>query len=423
MMTLVAGIFLALLAAVNFRVRRSLFYPPALYSAWWAVLLLVVFLSGDVFYPLSLKTLAIYILGAMAFTLGGLLRLLSHPSDAPAPPPSETQNRAANRFLILSALVLLVAFPFYWQRLQELKAASIFSDFWRAVRQQTSMDPSDNDPLGSFKYMLGVATFMAMVAVYQNDGSRRARIRTALVLGITLLYHFLTAARLGAMITLIGVLAVSRIRSGSIHWKSWCVGAVLLAIVFAVPAVLLNKGGDPLKSLEENVTGVLESLRHYTVSGLVAFNDVVDDPNVLPRWLSFRFFFALGHSLGLGVDVPPLILPFAPTPMPTNIYTIYASYFADFGLVGIAVLMCMHGFIVTTLYQAAVRGRPEAVILFGLAASNLVLSAAGDGFLVGLSYWLQAGLCTLIVYRWPLLARSRTDKGTKMTAVVEMASV
>jgi len=56
--------------------------------------------------------------------------------------------------------------------------------------------------------------------------------------------------------------------------------------------------------------------------------------------------------------------------MPTNIYTIYASYFADFGLVGIAVLMCMHGFIVTTLYQAAVRGRPEAVILFGLAAST-----------------------------------------------------
>src|ERR1700690_2685537 len=73
-MTLAAGIFLALLAAVNFRVRRSWFYPPALFSVWWAVLLIVLWLSGDVFYPLSLNSLAIYTPVAMAFTVGGLLR-------------------------------------------------------------------------------------------------------------------------------------------------------------------------------------------------------------------------------------------------------------------------------------------------------------------------------------------------------------
>ncbi len=417
MMTLAAGIFLALLAAVNFRVRRSLFYPPALYSAWWAVLLIVLWLSGDVFYPLSLKTLAIYVLGAMAFTLGGLLRLLSHPSETPAPALTETQNRAAGRFLILSAVVLVVAFPFYWQRLQELHAASTYSDFWRGVRQQTSSDVPGDSPLGSFNYLLGVASFMAMVAVYQNDGSRKARIRTGLILAITLLYHLLTAARLGAMTTLFGVLVVSRIRSGRIHWKSWCVGAVLLAIVFTVPAVLLNKGGDPLKSLGENASGVLESLRHYTVSGLVAFNDVVDDASVLPPWLSFRFFLKLGHTIGMDVDVPPIILPFAPTPAPTNIYTIYASYLADFGLIGIGVLLCFHGFVITMLYQAATRGRPEAVILFGVAVAALVVSAAADGFLVALSYWIQAVLCTLAVYRWPLLARDRSRKDTEMGAV------
>ncbi|MGD0013468.1 MAG: O-antigen polymerase [Bryobacteraceae bacterium] len=415
-MTLAASVFLALLAAVNFRVRRSLFYPPALYSAWWAVLLFVLWLSGDIFYPLSLKTLAVYVLGAMAFTLGGLLRLVSHASDAPACAVSEAHERAANRFLILSALVLIVAFPFYWQRLQELRAASIYSDFWRAVRQQTSSGLPDDNSLGSFKYLLGAASFMAMVAVYQNDGSRRARIRTAVIVAITLLYHLLTAGRLGAMITLFGVLAVSRMRLGRINWKSWCVVAVLFAIVFTAPAVLLNKGGDASKSLGDNVSGVLGSLRHYTVSGLVAFNHVVDDPSVLPPWFSFRFFFALGHSLGLNVDVPPIILPFAATPAPTNIYTIYASYFADFSWVGVAVLMCVHGFIVTLLYQAAVRRRPEAVILFGLAVSSLVLSAAADGFMVGLSYWIQAVLCTLVVYRWPLLARSRSDKRTEVMA-------
>ena len=420
MMTLAASVFLGLLAAVNFRVRRSLFYPPVLYSAWWAILLLVLWLSGDIFYPLSPRTLAVYILGAMAFSLGSLLRLVSDTSDAPACAVSEAQDRAANRFLLLSALVLLVAFPFYWQRLQGLRAASLYPDFWRAVRQQTSSGLPDDNALGSFKYLLGAASFMAMVAVYQNDGSRRARIRTAVIVAITLLYHLLTAGRLGAMTTLFGVLVVSRMRSGRIHWKSWCIGALLLAIVFTAPAVLLNKGGDPSKGLGENVSGVLGSLRHYTVSGLVAFNDVVDDASVLPRWLSFRFFFALGHNVGLDVDVPPIILPFAATPTPSNIYTIYASYFADFGWAGVGVLMCLHGLIVTMLYQAAVRGRPEAVILFGFAVSNLVVSAATDGFLVGFSYWIQAVVWTLVVYRWPLLARSRSDEGTEMAAV-EMA--
>jgi len=118
----------------------------------------------------------------------------------------------------------------------------------------------------------------------------------------------------------------------------------------------------------------------------------------------------------------PIILPFAPTPALTNSTPSTLRIFADFGLIGIGVLMCFHGFVVTMLYQAAIRGRPEAIILFGLAVAALVVSAAADGFLVTLSYWIQAVLCTLAVYRWPLLGRSRSDEGTKMTAD-EMASV
>jgi oligosaccharide repeat unit polymerase len=416
-MTLAASVFLALLAAVNLRVGRSLFYPAALYSAWWAFLLLVLWLSGDVFYSLSLTTLAVYILGALAFTVGGLLRQAARTPDPQACVVSESQERAANRFVILSAVILLVAFPFYFERLQNLRSASLYIDFWHAVREQTSSGLPENDSLGVFKYVLGAASFMAMVATYQNDGSRRARIRTAVVVTITLLYHFLTAARLGAMTTLFGILAVSRMRSGQINWKPWCAGAVVLAIVFTAPAVLLNKGGDPSKSLEENASGVLESLRHYTVSGLVAFNHVVDDPSMFPPWSSLRFFFAIGHRLRMDVEVPPIILPVAATPAPTNIYTIYASYFADFGWVGVAVILCVYGYLITMLHQAALGGRPEAVILFGLAVANLAVSAAGDGFLVGLSYWLQAVLCTLVVYRWPLLARSRSDRRTRAAAV------
>jgi oligosaccharide repeat unit polymerase len=406
-MTLVASLLIGVLALISLRVGRSLLYPPALYSAWWTVLLLVVWLSGDTFYPLSLKTLSIYVLGAMAFTFGGVLRLVSWRVNARQHVVSDAQECAASRFVVLGIIILILAFPFYWQRLQDLSAASHYSDFLRGVRQQTSSGLAGEPGFGVYEYLMGLASFLALVAVHHDDGSRRSRARTALVIAIALTYHFLTAARLGAMTMLFGIVAVSRMRSEKVNWRLWCASGLLLLLVFAIPAVLLQKGGDLSKSLGENAIGILRSVQLYTVGGLVCFNQVVDDLSVFPEWLSFRFFFALARAVGFGVEVPPVILPFTATPSPANIYTIYGSYFADFGWIGIVTIMLTHGYLSTMLFQSAVRRRPEAVILFGVAVSRLLMSAATDGFLISLSYWLQAIIYILAVYHWPLLSRRR----------------
>jgi oligosaccharide repeat unit polymerase len=406
-MTALACGLLAALAFLNRRIGHSLFYPPALFCAWWSVLLLILALSGDAFFDLSFTTLTIYMLGAVAFTVGGAFRIALHPLVKQSHAISEEQQRAAGRFLLFAAIVLTVAFPFYWQHLQDLRAASFYPDFWRAVRHQTTSGLVDDVGLGIFKYAISLGSFMSLIAVYHDNGSRRTRWRAVGIVATALLYHFLTAARIGAMTLLFGILAVSRMRSGSVNWKVWCAGAMLLAIVFTVPAVLLQKGGDPTKSLGENISGVLGSLRLYMVSGLVGFNQVVDDPGVFPRWLSFRFFLALGHAFVPSIEVPGIVLPFTATPALTNVYTIYGSYFADFGWLGIALIMCIHGYLIAALYQNAQRGHPEAVILYGVAVSYLLASAATEGFLVALSHWVQVAICTLAVYRWQPMGRKR----------------
>jgi oligosaccharide repeat unit polymerase len=422
-MTLVASLLVAVLAVVNLRVGRSLLYPPALYSVWWAVLLFIVWLSGDTFYPLSLKTLSVYVLGTMAFTLGASLRLLSWRIQPEQYVVSDSQHRAVNRFLLLGTIVLLAAFPLYWQRLHELQAASSYSDFWRGVRQQTSSGLVGESGFGLYEYFMSIASFMSMIAVYHADGSRRSRLRAVAVIAITLTYHFLTSARQGAMTTLFGIVAISWMRAEKVKWKTWCASGLLLLVVFAVPAVLLHKGGDLSKSLGDNAIGVLQSLQQYSVGGLVGFNQVIDDLSVFPEWLSFRFFFALARAIGFGVEVPLVILPFTATPAPTNIYTIYGSYFADFGWSGTVVIMCLHGYWMTMLFQSAVRRRPEAVVLFGIAVSRMLMSSATDGFLISLSFWLQAIACTLAVYHWPLLSRTKNPSkgllGADLKAALE----
>jgi oligosaccharide repeat unit polymerase len=425
-MTALACGLLALLAFLNRRIGRSLFYPPALYCAWWSVLLLILSLSGDAFYDLSFTTLTVYMLGAVAFTVGGVFRIASHPVVEQSQAISETQQRAAGRFLLLAGTLLLLIFPFYWQHLQDLRAASFYADFWRAVRHQTTSGLVDDVGFGVFRYAIGLASFVSLIAVSHIDPrSRRTTYRAGALFAVAIVYHFLTAARMGAITLLFGILAVSRMRSGRVNWKALCTCALLLAIVFTVPAVLLQKGGDPTKSLGENISGVLGSLRLYMVGGLVGFNQVVDDPSVFPHWLSFRFFLALAHAFVPSVEVPNIVLPFTATPALTNVYTIYGSYFADFGWLGIAVIMCLHGYIITALYQHAQRGRPEAVILYGVAVSYLLASAATEGFLVALSHWVQVALCTLAVYRWPLMGRGRKrrqrDNYAQLDAVEEPA--
>jgi oligosaccharide repeat unit polymerase len=305
-------------------------------------------------------------------------------------------------------IVLLAAFPLYWQRLNELQAASSYHDFWRGVRQQTSSGHVDEPGFGWYEYLLGFASFMSMIAVYHVDGSRRSRLRAFAIIAITLTYQFLTAARLGAMTTLFAIVAISRMRAERVNWRTWCASGLLLLVVFSVPAVLLQKGGDLSKSFDENAVGVLRSLQLYSVGGLVGFNQVIDDLSVFPEWLSFRFFFALARAVGFEVDVPLVVLPFTGTPALTNVYTIYGSYFADFGWAGTVLIMCAHGYWLTMLFQIAVRRRPEAVVLFGIAASRMLMSSATDGFLVSLSFWLQAVACTLVVYHWPLLTRAKS---------------
>src|ERR1700720_4006297 len=77
MNAIIGAVCLAVLSGINYRVSGSFRYPPALFAGWWALLLAALASSGKSFYPISGSTIAIYIIGPCAMSLGGVIGLVS----------------------------------------------------------------------------------------------------------------------------------------------------------------------------------------------------------------------------------------------------------------------------------------------------------------------------------------------------------
>ena len=72
-----------LLLLLAYRAGGSLLFPPALLSATWFASLLAIWLWGGFLFPVQPLALAIYVVGATAFTLGGVAILAFWPLDGP----------------------------------------------------------------------------------------------------------------------------------------------------------------------------------------------------------------------------------------------------------------------------------------------------------------------------------------------------
>ncbi|MBK5225501.1 MAG: oligosaccharide repeat unit polymerase [Thermoleophilia bacterium] len=406
-MILFCIIFMASLAAFNFKVTRILYYPPTFFAALWAALLFALFISGDFFYPISDLTLVLYSLGVFMFSMGGLLVFSLYPNRPRTNMSGNPRDISfTNRFLDLGLLVLLLAFPFYWRYLQQIGAASGFEDFWIGLRTQTGSGEQGNMGFGIYAYLTAFSTFISLAAYYVNDGTLYQRFRAYALIAVSLTYHVLTVSRLGAMITIFGIVGVTLVRYGRIRIRSLIVGIIIFVLIFSVPALLLNKGGSRETDISENVVSLTENFKVYVLGGLVAMDEVVIHPeSIESNWRSLRFFITIANRLGSNFDLGSSNLDFTLTPLPTNVYTIYFPYFQDYGWAGTAFIMFILGAFTTRVYILAINGDPQAAVLFGLIFGSLILSCASDLFMISISYWIQAYVFTFLLFKLPLYWR------------------
>ncbi|MGH9720012.1 MAG: O-antigen polymerase [Bryobacteraceae bacterium] len=408
-MLILIVLLLAALAVMNYRLAHSLLYPPALYATLWSLFLLALFLSGNTFYPISGDTMTVYLVGAVAFSVGGLL---IHKRGM-----SSTQTGVNRRFVSMvlngGLLLLVVALPFYWEYIQELAAASLSPDFWYGVRVE-SIARSEEWSKKSLSALLlenisAGGILFALGAVADGARTRWQKIRLALLVTIALAYQLMMAASSAAVFMALAIIGIDAMRRRRLRIKAILVGSLILAVSFSAVAIYLNKGATRSDaSLLENVGSLVELFEWYALGGVVSFDRVVQQPGSIPAaWSIWRVFMQTANKFGAGFDVQPLHAEYtmiSPT-MESNVYTIYFAYYPEYGLLGVMAIMVFLGAALTWIYRRAAAGNPKSILLYGLALAGMALSGFNEQFFITLNFWFKALVFGLVLYRLPAFFR------------------
>jgi len=395
MMTFVTSVMLAALACLNYAIARSVLYPPVLFTGIWSLLLFALAISGNIYYPLSTLTLVIYFTGALAMSTGGMTTLTLTGMTKSSPHPESDQPACKSAFtgmvlnLFLAAQIIFG--PLYFNHLKELSSLANVDNFLLGIRLLTSSGIKEDVGFGNFAYLVSLMSFLALIAVYEQDGSKFKTIRAWLYILLAMGYQILTAARTGSVLLLVSLLIIMTVKAKTFHFRNIALGLVVFVTLFTVPALYLGKGGSTGLSLTNNIESIATSMRDYTLPSLVAFDSVVSEDHGIGKSNStLRSLFAIANSLGARYGLESVGLDYSYTPVPTNIYTIYYHYYRDYGLPGTLLILFLIGTLSTLVFIMATGGNKQAAILFSLIAASLLISNIGDPFMSSFSFWIQA---------------------------------
>ena len=392
---------LLLLLAANRAISGSLLYPPCVYTAVWLVSLTALVVSGDTFYPVVPEALLVYLTGAVAFSLGGLVAftLRSSPLPVPRQPQQIRQTRAV---LDMALLVVLVGLPFYVRDIMgtfDIFDVRVFAELRIAAVAESE---SSERAFSLLRNLVVLAQFVAMAMHYENDGTRYRKWRSYFAILLAITYGVLTGSKGPAVTLMIGLMFVSFIRKQrvSLLTLGWVVGMVFL--FFSGGLLLVNYIGIAADLSIDTFRLVAETVQYYWLSGLVAFNRIVQMPNSLESTQTLgRFFLETANGFGARFTIPSIHAEFTPVSasQETNIYTIYVSYFKDHGWFGLIIGMSVLGAAVSGVYRAARTGAPVAVILFASLATGIVFSFNGEHFVLRLNYYIKMWVFLYLLYK------------------------
>ncbi|MGH8324005.1 MAG: hypothetical protein ACRETD_09445, partial [Steroidobacteraceae bacterium] len=179
-MLIVTTVAMASLTALAFAAARNNLFPPVMFAGCWLLTLLGLIASGDLLYPVNDFAYLVYLVGAVAFTAGGLLALCWL-GKMPPPAARVFEKSRVTRVALDALLLILVAgFPYYLEVV--LGIASSGTDgslaFVTVRRELVDSAGEGADPLGVIAGNLNVlCQIVALALLYETDGtwSRRWR--------------------------------------------------------------------------------------------------------------------------------------------------------------------------------------------------------------------------------------------------------
>ena len=407
-----------LLLAGNYYAAKSVLYPPTLFALVWFTSLLGLLLSGDTFYPVSGETLMVYFFGAVAFSTGGIVALTTMSRESSQQPLSVDQIVRLRRLLDLFLIILVVGLLFYWQQTmagiadgndEALQALS--RERARASGETTTFEFVRNLPI--------LSGFVGSAMFLENDGTWARRWRVYVAIIVALVYGALTGSKGGAVWLVLTLLFIDFIRKGAVNLKWAAISIFSVVVAFSAGLMVINFAYTRFYGLGQLLESILETIQNYWLGGLVAFGRVVADPYGIESVQGIeRFFLQTMNSLGAEFYVPSFHAEFTNiSPSQTsNTYTIYFSYFKDFGWIGTGLIMLLLGLCLTWIYGRAKRGKLISIMVYAASAVGIVFTFNGEHFITGLNGYIKMVLFYSFLYYFPRMSLGGREFAAKSNA-------
>lgn len=416
-MLLAAILILFLLALINYRIGgRALLHPAVVFCAVWALDLALIGLVGDFFYPLSAQTFLIFVGGACAFSFGATLAFacpsrIEQGEDRPLPVGGLSQ-RLITWMVILEVLCLPFAIRWMLGQVSERNSFNFVSSMALVMGDQSVKATWG---YSFFANLVLISNMIALIAFFEREHHRQ-RWRIAFTLGLGL--DFVIAARSLFVPLFLGLLCLDWLKTRRIKWKHVFVFVAILFVLASAVAIYLGKlEAKPDATLVQNSGPVVQGLVMYAAGGPVAFDQLVRNPAIQPRFFQLgvifipilnKFLAIFGSRLEeVNPDWGPGFVELGPHHLETNIYTIYGEY-SDLGYFGTAGLIVGLGAFITFVYKRALRGKRIACILYASFFSGMVLSTFTELFFANVYHILKLCMLLWVVYRFPSIWSSCT---------------
>jgi len=386
---------LLLLLYINYRIGgRVPVYPPVAFCAVWAAALFLLWAAGNYFLPLSDQTLAIFTCGCIVFSVGSFVVLVF----AHKPLRNESFPCSSSRILNLLLVFCVLALPFYVRWIVGLGSDSSAVTLLQAVRDAT-VDLWGTPP--GYTLFMNLATLARILALFAYfEGGP---IRKAFAVSLSVVFDLLMGTRSPVITLLLSLVFLEWLRRRRLPWKVLLSLVLLFIVAFSFIAIEVGKGdARPNAPLTENVTAIGRGFIEYAAGGLVAFDQVVRRPNIIPHNTQIdRFFVETLNKLGAHfklqddydtwINIGPSLF---------NVYTLYLSYI-DFGYVGMMAMLFLLGIVITRFYQGAISGSRIAAFIYSTLFAGLFLSIFSEAFFMAINFLVKLCVVYWLIYRFP----------------------
>jgi oligosaccharide repeat unit polymerase len=258
-----------------------------------------------------------------------------------------------------------------------------------------------SSPFGIAGNLNVLASLVAVALIFEADRSVTRRVRAGLATLIAFSYTALTGSK-GGVLLVLTLFFVSQVRMGGIRTRAALGGGALMVALFIGGLLAVNLAGRSFDSARAGAQQVGRLTATYWLGAPVAFAQIAKRPDALASSENIgRFFLQTGRSLGMSIDIPGLNARFTrirPDGSRTNTYTIYFSYFKDYGWLGMIPLLAGVGASLTLLWRLAMIGRPVAILMYSLMCTAIFRSIYAESFFLGLNGYIKAYLCYCALY-------------------------